>query len=430
MIKRLIFSAITAVVMLLLSSCPSPGGRSRDIVEITDMTTHYRVVIDALGRGHYQIGQDYARKTLQMLPNWEELADSYLVDCIDQSGVQPATIYPILINRTQDIRNQIPADYVNEIEGFYSMLSGAPSNILGDDKISKSELYILNLLPDVGRITQCSAVSVFGDFSATDSTVTGRNLDWYSGESNQFPQMQAVIIFQNGSESVCLIGCLGFMGAISACNDNGIFAAILDSPTGGAYSSLGKRSYPFDIRYALENYSTLDQVAGYLTAATRQYTYGHLIFLSDATESKVVENDVSDNSNRKVRTYTSNLNAGVAAWPSPALDYSIGAVNSFVLNGNTDNHTGVAVNENRWSSLITQLTNYAAAGITVDELKNIISFDNGNGPGFQSTGDLYNEYTQQCIIFQPQTNTLEIYFRARDGSLEDDPVFETIALSF
>jgi len=47
-----------------------------------------------------------------------------------------------------------------------------------------------------------------------------------------------------------------------------------------------------------------------------------------------------------------------------------------------------------------------------------------------STGDLYNTSTQQCIIFQPATLTLEIYFRARDGSLEDDPVFETIALSF
>jgi hypothetical protein len=337
--------------------------------------------------------------------------------------------YADLLDRANDINTQLPEDYRNELEGFYSMLSNTAIDVAGDGKLSKAEFYIMNLIPDIIDYSQCSAVSVFGTLSATGSTITGRNLDWPGGFFNEFPQLQAVTVIRNGSKSVCLIGCLGFMGAITAINDDGIFAAILLSPLAG-YDSTDKRSYPFDIRYALENYSSLDDVASYLTDAGKQYTFGHLVFLSDAAVSKVVENDVSIVGNRPVREYNSDFNLGVTAWPSPALDFSIGAVNSFVLNGNTDNHTGSNSNTNRWSSLISQLANYAGDRITVPELKEIISFDDGDGPDSMSTGDLYNSSTQQCIIFQPQTMTLEIYFRARNGDLEDDPVFESITVDF
>jgi hypothetical protein len=423
--KRLMLNTIMAAVLLLLYACPSPGGGSGDIVTSTDMNTHYRVVIEASGRSHYEIGQDYARKTQQTLNDWEKLVDSY----IEYITAGDDVFYGTLIGRTYDIRNQIPVDYVNEIEGFYSMLSGTAVNEMGDDKVSKDEMYLINLLPDVGRWTQCSAVSVFGNLSATNSTITGRILDWIEGDDHQFPRLQAVTVIKDGPKSVCLIGCLGFMGAISACNDNGVFAAILDSATGGVYSSVDKNSYPFDIRYALETYSSLDEVANYLTFADRDYTFGHLVFLSDATASKVVENDMSEDSHRLVRVYDSTLNAAVTDWP-PVLDFSMGAVNSFVLNGNTDNHSGEEYNEDRWASIITELTNRVGGEITVMEFKEVISFDNGDGPGSMWDGDIYNNSTQQCIVFQPGTMDLEIYFRARDGSLADDPVFETIELNF
>jgi hypothetical protein len=389
---------------------------------------YYRVVIHVGDGSHYDTGREYAEQTLRAVPNWEEIVDSYIAELTDDFT------YTIVLGRVADIKSRIPQDYKSEIDGFASVLSGGTNNTRDDKHISKDELYLINLLPDVGRSTQCSAVSVFGDLSATGSTITGRILDWITGSDNQFPRLQAVVIIQNGSRSVCLIGALGFMGVISGCNDNGVFAAILDSPTGGAYSSANKRSYPFDLRYALEHYSTLDQIADYMKDGNKAYTYGHLIFLSDATESKVVENDLSAAPHRAVRVFDSALNAGVATWLAP--DYSIGAVNSFVLEGNTDNHVGITVNEKRWASLISGLSAAALAGtdeqekITVGELKEIFSFDHGDGPGNMADGDLYNSSTQQCIIFQPQTLDLEIYFRDRNGNLADDPVFETIDLDF
>jgi len=294
------------------------------------MTTHYRVVIDAIGRSHYDIGQDYARKTLQAVPGWEAIVASYIWEIVNFGGFN----YNELLNRVNDIKPQIPQDYRDELEGFYSMLSNTADNIMGDNKVSKDELYLINLIPDIIDYSQCSAVSVFGGLSATGSTITGRNLDWSDGLGHEFAQLQAVVIIKNGSQSVCLIGYLGFMGAITALNDNGVFAGILLSPLVG-YDSTDKRSYPFDIRYVLENYSTLDDVADYLKDVSRKYTFSHLVFLSDATVSKVVENDVSDTINDgSVRVYDSMLNASVEAWP-PAIDFSIGAVNSFVLDGST-----------------------------------------------------------------------------------------------
>ena len=64
-----------------------------------------------------------------------------------------------------------------------------------------------------------------------------------------------------------------------------------------------------------------------------------------------------------------------------------------------------------------------------EELKEVISFDNGDGPDSQSAGDLYNNGTVQVIIFQPQTLSLEIYFKPVAG-LDDDPVFENVVISF
>jgi len=425
----LLLPAIIAAVFLLFS-CPPPGGGGSPVaVTVTDMSTHYRVVIDVGDGNHYEIGREYARKMLQVVPDWEVIVDSYIAEMAFVFD------YTTLLSRAADITPQIPQAYKDELEGFYSMLPGTTVNAAGDGKVSKDELYLINLIPDIIDYSACSAVSVFGGLSSIGSTITGRNLDWADGVLHEFARLQAVVIIKNGSRSISLIGCLGFLGAITAVNDNGVFGAILLSPLLG-YDSSDKRSYAFDLRHALENYSTMDQVAAYMADGSREYAFGHLIFLSDATGSKVVENDITQAGNRPIRSYSSSLNAGVAAWPTPALDYSIGAVNSFVYDGNTDNHTGDGDNTSRWASMISELSAAADAGsddgtkITVDELKSVISFDNGDGPDSMSTGDLYNSSTKQCIIFQPQTMDLEIYFIARNGTLADDPVFEAIDLDF
>lgn len=213
------------------------------------------------------------------------------------------------------------------------------------------------------------------------------------------------------------------MGVITGLNDNKVFAAILDSKTGMPYSSDSRSSYVFDIRYALENYKKLDQVADYLKSSDRNYTFSHLVFLSDSKTSAVLENNISTGSNclREVRTADSVLNDGVN-W---GISDSVGTVNSFMINGNFDNYTGNIFNVTRWDSMKSQLLSKGSK-VTLSELKEVATFHKGTNPGPMNEGNLYNDRTQQIIIFIPDKMHLEVFFRPISGDLPEVPTFETI----
>jgi hypothetical protein len=392
------------------------------LVHIINRGNYYQVTMDyTSGISHYDMGMLLMQKILHEKPDFEQLFDSYIAEIvIDQSN------YNTLLIRMEDIKPRMHQEYQDEINGMASQLSGGDINSLGDNKLSKDELYGLQLITDVYRTTQCSGISVYGSLSATGNTMTARVLDWYDGANNQLAQVQAVTTINYGSKSICMIGYLGYLGIITGFNNAGVFAGILDSPTGAAYSSTNKYSYTTDLRYALENYTTLTGVASYVTNSSRNYSFNHLILLSDDQTSKVLENNFSGtgtNIRRALRSDTSALNPGIT-W---GYNDAIAAVNSFLLLGNHDNHTGVFSNTNRWNSMKTQLQNYDEI-ITFDELKQIASFDNGNGPGNQSSGDIYNGGTQQIVIFQPDIFHLEVAFKPKSGILPADPIFENIPI--
>jgi hypothetical protein len=261
-------------------------------------------------------------------------------------------------------------------------------------------------------------------------------MDWTDGSKRQLAQIQAVTtikygnksncIIGYGSKSICMIGYLGHLTFLTGLNCDGVFAGILDSSTGAVYSSTDKYSYTSDLRYALENSASLDEVANFVTNPSRNYPFNHNVILSDRQTSKVLENNFSGtgtNMQRALRSDTSALNPEIT-W---GFTDAVATVNSFLLYGNHDNHTGNLSNMNRWESLKTQLQNYGET-ITLDELKLIASFDNDDGPGSQSSGDVYNKGTQQIVLFQPDNFHLEVAFRPKSGILPADPVFETILL--
>jgi len=397
---------------------------AQDTVSLADRGNYYEVTLDyTTGASHYAMGQQLMKKILTAVPNFEQLMDSYIAELVPDQ-----TTYNIMLGRVADIKPQIPQDYQDEIDGMASRLSGGSVNTRNDGKLSKNELYELELFTDVGRSTQCSGISVYGPRSATGNTMTARVLDWYDGANHQLAQIQAVTTIKNGNMSVCTIGYLSVLGIITGFNDNGVFAGILDSPTGAAYSSSGKRSYIWDLRYALEHDSTAADVGAYMSDPSRSYTYNHLILLSDSHTSKVLENNFSrsgTNIHRALRSDTSSLNPGIT-W---GFSNAVAAVNAFLLAGNCDNYTGILSNTQRWSSIKSQ---FQLCGDTVSlaELKQIASFDHGVVPQSQSAGNIYNSGTQQIVIFQPDIFHLEIAFKPKSGILPVNPLFEDISVSF
>jgi hypothetical protein len=392
-------------------------------VSIKDMGNYFDVVLDyTSGLNCRQMGEAYARGILEAVPDYEFLIDSYLTRNNNSNN------YKNSIYRTEDLKLLLNQDYMDEIEGMSSVFSGGSKNEMKDKKISKDELYLFNLYPDVAVSTQCSFVSVFGSRSSTGSTITGRNLDWYGGDLNELPRIQAVITYIHKNKKICSIGYLGYIGMLTGFSDSKVFAAVLVSPSGAPYDSAGKRSYSMDLRFALENNKTINKIAEYMKDPLKHYTANHLIALSDPTKSVVLENNFSgigpngQTVKREVRTAESMLNDGIT-W---GISDAIGSVNSFLLFGNYNNHTSYKHNTKRWKNMKERLIS-AGKAVTPEGIKKVITYNHGSPGTFNESGDLYNRNTVQMILFQPESLTLEVFFRPKN-SLKNpkDPVFEKI----
>ncbi|HEX2939023.1 MAG TPA: C45 family peptidase [Ruminiclostridium sp.] len=401
---------------------------SDDGVSITDKGNYYDVVIDfTKGMTHEQMGAAYAKCIKKMLPDYESILESY----IDENLIK--TEYKYALNRVDDITEQVNTEFKDEIDGLASGMSGGNNDVYGDKKISKHEMYLFNLFTDAVRGSQCSYISVFGSRSATGKTITGRNLDWYGGSQNQLPRIQAVITYIYPHKKVCSIGFLGYMGMLTGFDSDKVFAGILDSGTGAAYTSEGRRSYPLDLRYAMETKDSMNDVAEYMRDPKKLYAFNHIIGFSDPDSSVILENNFSGNGSsgqrvrRAIRTSDSKLNDNIK-W---GISDAVAAINCFMLYGNNDNYTQNKYNTKRWKSILNQFEKDGPT-ISVDEIKSMESFHTGSSPKlFSENGDIYNKMTIHSVIFQPDSMSLQIFFRPKDNRVNpskptyiDIPVFQ------
>ncbi|HEX9062379.1 MAG TPA: C45 family peptidase [Clostridia bacterium] len=397
-------------------------------VTITDKGNYFDVELDyTKGLSHKQIGEEYAKGILKVVPDYETLIDSYIAENLLSNEYNQA------FWRVEDVKPQLEEKYKDEIEGMAGAFSGGNSDVRGDNKISADEFYLFNLFLDVVRNTQCSFVSVYGSRSATGKTITGKILDWYGGDKNQLPKIQAVITIKSPEGKICSIGYMGFMGIITGFNDSKIFASVQESQSGAPYSSTGKRSYSMDLRYALENMKTLDKTIEFMKDSKKQYAVNHLIVFSDPQVSKVLENNFSGPGTgtgrvkRAVRTSDSKLNDGIT-W---GFKDAIACVNSFLLYGNHDNHTEFTYNTFRWGFIKDQLSKKASSKVTKEDIKNMMSFCGGSPSSFFDTKYLYTKSTLSIAIFEPDTLNLEMYFFPKNSlKVPDKPTFEKIHVNW
>lgn len=430
--KKRLLAACFLALLLLQTGCTSEvpvitsesSSYKADGVTITDKGNYYDVVLDfTTGLSHRKIGESFAKGILQMVPDYEALVDSYIAENLVKSE------YKYAFYRMEDIKSQVDPVLFEEIEGMASVFSGGDNDVRSDNKISKNEFYLFNLFTDAIRGSQCCYVSVYGERSETKKNITGRNLDWYGGKMNQLPRIQAVINFIYPDKKVCSIGYMGFMGILTGFNDSGIFAGILDAGTNAAYSSEGRRSYVLDLRYALENMSTMNDAAEYMRDPKKLYAYNHIIGFSDPESSIILENNFSgmgsdDNRiKRSIRKNDSKLNQDIT-WD---ISDAIASVNSFILYGNNDNHTPNKYNTKRWDNIKTQLQSNGDI-VSADKIKKTITYFHGRTPGvFSESGDIYNKMTIQMIVFQPDNFNLEVFFRPKNNRVNPAlPVFEHI----
>lgn len=215
------------------------------------------------------------------------------------------------------------------------------------------------------------------------------------------------------------IGFAGMLNASNAINQSHVFAGMLDSQTYSDYprNVSDKRSIPFDLRYAIENFTTLGDVAAYMSSPAHIYAMNNIIVVADRNTAGVIENDMNDvlNPNRSLRVDTSAFNPRVIidglSWPrqnwtqtgdfwSGANDYLrnvVASVNDFRLPGNyflpNDDY-----NRARWESYRACFANAlgntpdaqctvinSRTKIGVDQMKRIVGYT-GPGPAASDLG--------------------------------------------
>jgi len=392
---------------------------------------YWEVYIDYSSGNRYSIGREYGIKVLSLVPDYEAGGDAYVAASVSGLHQQdPEITYEVLIQRAIEISKNTEPRYMDEIEGFASVLSGGTVNIMGDGKLSLDEFLILNFVPDVCTAVSCSATAVLGNRSATGQTIVGRNTDWSIGPPGKSAtgntkagntsagNTNAVIYLKTGEKQVVAFATLGSIGAIVGINSDGIFVSNLYSDIGAPYSAVGKRSVMLDIREALETSSTVDEVGAFLGDPSRIYAYHNNMFIADKNTAKVLENDFEGN--RSLRVVDSELNPGVT-W---GISDAIACVNSFMLKGNFDNFTGKVWQTDRWANFKTMLTQEGDT-VDIDRVRTIMSYHKP-GDGGMDPGDIYNMGTVQSMAYSFSDNRLELWL----GTFVDDPQYVTISIPF
>jgi hypothetical protein len=420
---------ILVLCLILCSSCIACSSNSKEegkgkavIIEYVD-NTYYKVTLNYdLVKNHRQMGESFGKEIHKVIPNYEEMADRYL--SIFTTGKIPEK----LITYTQSVLSNIDKDYMDEIDGFADQMSGKEYDFIGDGKLSRNEVYLMNSIVDsVIRPSACSACAVYGSRTTDGKCIVGRNSDW--PPTDELKSFSTVMVFKQGKKSFCSIGVLGYMGILTGFNDDSIYAAILDSSTMQPDSLDQVRSYPFDLRYCLENYDTMSEVGDYMTDFKHDYFREHIIFLADTDTSNVIENNIrgaGSEGGRKIRTEDSKLNPGVT-W---GIEDSVASVNSFALEGNINLMTK-SWNSERWESF-KRLLNEKTSEMDIDDIQDVMSFTNVNGelPGNQSDGSIYNRNTYQSILFKPSDMTLRIAFAPKGRAVPVVPTFIDVPVSF
>ncbi len=388
-------------------------------VEIKKMqNTYFLVTIDLTGLSHKDMGRMYGEKIRQAMPSYDTVMDAMMKDQFDMLK-QAGLSFDIVKQRAIALLQQVQPEYRDEIEGMASVFSAAKDET-GDGIFSRNEFLIWQFYADVVRPTQCSASAAFADASASGNTIVGRNLDWYSLKDNSLAKIHAVTIIHNGSRSIACINFLGQLTPVSGFNEHHVFGAILDCETGAAYPPIqGKRSYHFDLRYGLENDSTIESLASFMK--DRDYTFNHLIFLADEHSAGVLEDNIGSKA-RSLRTPLSKLRPG-AEWGIPN---TFATVNDNRLPGNFVENPEYPGNLKRWSSLKNQYSSQLKSGrIDIEKMKLIAGFPSTDGSA-KSSGALFrsNDHTPtlQSIILKMDTYELWVGF-APQGKLPMKPSY-------
>jgi len=375
--------------------------------------SYYDITLDYEKGNYYDVGAAYAEAIRLAKEDYPAFAEGYLYENVKAAFNGLNGDYSGILNRVDAFYKALDEDYRQEIDGFADKMHGDSDGLKEDGILSRDEVVLMQFIPDVLRGTSCSVLSADGDVTATGERITCRILEWQLGSDNQICSGHCTVHVKNGDKSYVSVSYLGFMTILTAVNSNGVMLAELDVGSGEAYTYDSKTSYTYGLRYALENFSTAREAAGYLADNAVNYPYCVNVLCTDRNDAYIAELCVNDEAGMTViRDGSSRLNKGLK-WDEP---HYLCAVNSFAADGNQDQLVHKKLNRVRWdryNELFCKEKN-----ITIDRFKELMCSEKTDNELVRIRGN----GMVHMVIADYSSNSLQAILTGA-GGVTDSPEF-------
>ena len=386
---------------------------------INVMPSYYDITLDYENGSREDVGRAYGSLIREKMPEYIETMEPYLFENIRVAYGGSFSSEAVEM-REKVLFDSMRPEYREEISAFAEAISGGAHGIEENHVLSYEEAILMHMIPDALRPTCCSALSLWGSKTETGDRITLRNLEWNLGSNNQMGQINAVTHMKNGPRTLTAISVLGLLDIISAINDDGVFAAILDvgSVQNEAFVFEGKKCYTMELRYALEEYSTARGLGEFMVGESGDFTWCHNLIISDANDSFCAEDCVSQvvesgKGKSVLRDADTPILDGLT-WDNAD---SLCVVNSFASKGNQDGFTGSSSNVIRFAKYNGWVR--AVEKFSPKDVKDLITQETVDQYTVQN---VHSNGSAQLILIDYHTGSVQVAFTGPEGVL-DKPDF-------
>ncbi len=389
---------------------------------ISVMPDYFDVTLDYENGSRYDVGAAYGRTIPQAMPEYESIMEPYLYGNI-RSMYGGSFSSEAVEDRVMELYGSMREEYREEIDGLATTLSQGRHGYVEDGLFSYEEVVTMQMIPDALRPTACSALTLWGERTGTGEMMALRNLEWGLGSDYQMGMLNSVTHMRNGDRSITAIAIMGLLDIISAVNDDGVFAAILDvgTPTEERFIYEGRKCYTMELRYALEEFTTAREVGEFMVGESAEFTWCHNLTITDGNEAFCAEDCVAQVAEAglgfsNLRDADTPILEGLS-WDNTD---SLCIVNSFTTAGNQDSFTNVPNNIVRFAKYNEWVSENDV--FSVADLKTMITQE------IVEQYDVENVHsmgTSQLIIVDYATGNIQVAFTGGEGPV-DNPVFVDI----
>ena len=400
-------------------SFETPGGICK--VKVTD--AYFDITLDEENATPYEAGFAYGAAINIMYPEYGEALEPYLFENIRAAFPTITDDFTPVENRMEGLFNSLDTHYQEEIKGLADGLGIKDHGINPDGILSVEELYIGQMIPDALRHTACSGLTLWGEKTDNHDMIAVRCLEWSLGSENFMCKVNTVLHIKNHEKSITSIGFLGLFDVISAVNDDGVMAAMIDQYTEQAFVYEGKTCYSFAIRKALEEYSTAKEVGEYMVKNAGNFTISHNVMVTDGKESYCAE-DICESAQLAGKGFPSLRDCNTPifkelSWDSPD---SLCIVNATLTQGNFDAMSGQRVNVVRFAKYnkwVKETPSFRVGTVKDMMTQEIVNNDLYGLPVVQN---VHRDNLTQMIVIDYHSGSVQVVFTGVEGVV-DKPVF-------